>query len=273
MFDYRASKNQPQGQMLGISAEWQFKDMLLEFDPGTRYEYGINLDMIGLIVEKITGLEIQDYVAKNIAQPLQLKHMSPLFSSSDDENSNERMVCHIKTPDGALAAVHAITPTKTPWRYGGGHFVITSLNDYSQILTMLLNDGTHPTTGAQILKPETVDKYLFQDMLPQISLGPQPLGRIEESLVPALSLSGDVIQHLDLPDEERGWSCGLLVTKRDAPGYRSAGSGAWAGLSNLYYWIDRKGGRAGIIGSSLIPFADPDVLGAFEKVEKFAYAN
>ena len=63
-----------------------------------------------------------------------------------------------------------------------------------------------------------------------------------------------------------------MMNLENVPGGRSAGSGAWAGLGNLYYWIDPKRGIAGIIGTSVLPFLDEDSLELFEKVERFAYA-
>lgn len=270
MYDYRMSKGQKAGDMLSVSEEWQFKDLFLRFDPGTRYDYGQNLDIIGLIVDEITGLSLQDYIAKYIVQPLKLKHMGPLFSSAEAGN---RMSLHVKTPDGQLIALPVVEPTKTPWKYGGGHFLITTLNDYAQVLLTLLNDGTHPGTGNQILKPETVEKYLFTDLIPQVGCSPDGIGHFTKSLTESASNAGDVIQHLHLPDKDRGWSAGFLLNNTYVPGYRSAGSGSWAGLSNLYYWVDRTAGKAGIVGTNIIPFLDQDVLELFEKVEKFAYAS
>lgn len=270
MYDYRMWKGQEAGNMLAISAEWQFKDLFLRFDPGERYDYGQNLDIIGLIVEKITGLEIQDYITKYIVQPLNLKHMGPLFSSDE---ASTRMSLHVKTPEGQLMALPVVEPTKTPWRYGGGHFLITTLSDYAQLLLTLLNDGTNPGTGNQILKPETVENYLFKDFIPQVGCSPDGMGHFTKSLTASASNPGDVIQHLNLPDKDRGHSCGLMLNNTDISGYRSAGSGGWAGLSNLYYWIDKKAGKAGIIGTNIIPFLDQDVLGLYEKVEKLAYAS
>jgi hypothetical protein len=56
------------------------------------------------------------------------------------------------------------------------------------------------------------------------------------------------------------------------PGGRSAGSLAWAGLANCYYWADPAAGAAGVVQAQVLPFADPGVLSVFDAVERAAYA-
>ena len=57
------------------------------------------------------------------------------------------------------------------------------------------------------------------------------------------------------------------------PGARRAGSLAWAGLANCYYWADPRSGVAGLLFAQHLPFADPKVLGVFEAVERAVYAG
>ena len=52
----------------------------------------------------------------------------------------------------------------------------------------------------------------------------------------------------------------------------TAGSLAWAGLSNCYYWIDRASGAAGVMCAQFLPFADPRALAAFAAFERAVYA-
>jgi methyl acetate hydrolase len=64
-----------------------------------------------------------------------------------------------------------------------------------------------------------------------------------------------------------------MLNTTDAPGMRRAGSGAWAGLVNTYYWIDRTGCIAGAIYSQFLPFADPEMLAMYVEFEKAFYAG
>ena len=62
-----------------------------------------------------------------------------------------------------------------------------------------------------------------------------------------------------------------MVNDEPAPTGRSAGSLAWAGLANLYYWIDREADVAGMWGSQVLPFADPASVAAFLDFETAVY--
>lgn len=267
MFDYRASKGQQAGTYaLEENNEWQFHDVFLVFDPGQKHHYGINMDHLGFIVEAVSGMRLEEYMEQNIFKPLGMNTCGPQFKSEDF------LRVHMKDENSKLTAIDAFRPPKTPWRFGGGHFLIGSLKDYTQLMLTLLNGGTHPDTGKQILKPETVKDYVFKDFIPHIGASPDGIGRCTQGLSPGSSNPGDVGYSFRDSSSPRGWSCGLMMNLEDVPGGRSAGSGSWAGLGNLYYWIDPKRGIAGIIGTSVLPFLDQESLELFEKVERFAYA-
>jgi len=54
---------------------------------------------------------------------------------------------------------------------------------------------------------------------------------------------------------------------------RSAGSGSWAGLGNLYFWIDPKEGKLGLIMTGILPFMDREVLQLFDELERAVYGH
>ncbi|KAK5942436.1 hypothetical protein PMZ80_005000 [Knufia obscura] len=262
MHGYRAARGEI-SSLLNPSLEWQYNDMFLVHDPGTKHHYGINSDKLGFVVEAVSGLKLADYVAKYITTPLGMNNSGRLYK--DDH----WLRVHIKDEQGNLTAVEAIQPAVTNWKDGGGHFLISTLNDYSQVLLAILNEGTHPGTGNSILKPETVRDYLFRDFIPEIGCSSENIGLVKKGLVPGMSNTGDV--GYTFPGGPRGWSCGLMINKEDAPGARKAGSGAWAGMGNQYFWIDPVAGLAGITGSQCPPFMDADVVGMAAEVERFAY--
>jgi len=216
------------------------------------------------VVEEVSGLKLEEYMAKHIFEPLGMKNSGPVLEG------NDWLRAHAKDEEGKLMAIEAMQPTKTPWKYGGGHFLVSTVEDFSQMLLALLNEGTHPGTGKSILKPETVRDYLFKDFIPEIGCSNEGIGMFSKSLAPGISNDGDV--GATFPGVPRGWSCGMMINKEDAPGARKAGSGAWAGLGNLYYWVDPTAGVAGFVATGIFPFLDADVLGLFAKIERFAYA-
>ncbi len=74
------------------------------------------------------------------------------------------------------------------------------------------------------------------------------------------------------PGMIKKWGLGFMINTESVPGRRGAGSLAWAGLGNTYFWIDPDEGVAGVILTQLIPFADPKVLALFEQFETAVYA-
>ena len=261
MYDYRVSKTQPPGSYVGLGAEWEFNDVYLEFDPGVKYNYGLSIDILGFVVEKVSGLDLPTYIRQNILDPLGMSNTGIKF------DGDHWLRCHTKTAEGQLQAVEQINVAAEPYRYGGGHYAVGTLNDYSQILLTLLNEGRHPGTGKIILKSETVKDYVFKDFIPEIGCPADNIGRVPESLPPRLSEAGEMLEGV-----KKGWSCGLMLSLEDSSGGRKAGSGSWAGLGNLYYWIDPSAGKAGISGTSVLPFMDTDGLKVAEELERFAYA-
>jgi methyl acetate hydrolase len=71
----------------------------------------------------------------------------------------------------------------------------------------------------------------------------------------------------------KGWGLSFLINDEDVPGGRAAGSLAWAGLANTYYWIDPRRDVAGMIATQILPFADPKVLAVLEDFERAVYAQ
>jgi methyl acetate hydrolase len=74
------------------------------------------------------------------------------------------------------------------------------------------------------------------------------------------------------PGMVKKWSLGFMISTAAVPGGRAAGSLAWAGIANTYFWIDPRTGVAGVILMQLLPFADPKALAVFDAFEKALYA-
>ena len=75
----------------------------------------------------------------------------------------------------------------------------------------------------------------------------------------------------DNPEMVAGHGLATMVTPEATKDGRSAGSLAWAGLANTYYWVDPVAGKAGTIMTQLLPFADPEVLELFGALERDTY--
>jgi methyl acetate hydrolase len=242
---------------------WEEFETPLVADPGTKYVYGVNTDWLGFVVEAISGLSLTEYFDKHILGPLGMNETKAALIPG-----KERLVVHWNV-DGKLAADPGTKLGENPLKYGGGGCLYSTLNDYAKLLSTILNGGTSPQTGGQILKSETITKYLFEDHIPP-GVDKSLLGESGDT-IPILSTAGRFMPGLS--DAARGWSCGLLLNHEDLPYGRKAGSGAWAGLGNLYYWIDPSTNVAGMVGSAILPFFNPAVLGLFDQLERVAYGH
>jgi hypothetical protein len=119
----------------------------------------------------------------------------------------------------------------------------------SEIIAALLNHGTSPTTGKQILKPETVTK-MFQNEIPHLpNFGRQGYPGFPN----ASNASADLYPQEGNPPQ--GWSiAGMLLLEPDKSTGKHKNTAWWAGLGNVYWWIDNEAGVGGIIGTQVIPF-------------------
>jgi methyl acetate hydrolase len=231
----------------------------LIFDPGERYNYGCNTDWLGFVIEAITGQKLDQYLQTHILGPLGLTN-----TGAKHREGAQKLDVHFRGEDGKLTANAALDCAKTPDFHGGGHYLYSTLSDYSQFLLTILNRGQHPVSGTRILQNSTVKEFLFEDQITKIC-SQDGIGSIR-SFIPQVSVDGEF-----LPGLKKGWSCGLLLNPEGSLKGRSPGSGMWAGLGNLYYWIDPQAGKLGMIATEILPFMDPAVLGLFDELERAVY--
>jgi methyl acetate hydrolase len=225
----------------------------LGFDPGERWEYGINIDWAGRMVEKVSGQDLDSYMRANIFAPLGM-HDSGF--QPDDEQSARSVQAHARTADGSLEPVPR-TPTAQAEFHAGGGGLSSTGPDYLTFLRMLLHGGT--LNGAQVLKPETV-ALMLQNHIGDLLVTKLPTSH------PALSYDAEFFAGM-----AKKWGLTWLINTEDVPGRRSAGSVAWAGLFNTYYWLDPKQQVTGVIMTQILPFADPTVLHLLDEFETAVY--
>ncbi|HEX4173390.1 MAG TPA: serine hydrolase domain-containing protein [Acetobacteraceae bacterium] len=225
----------------------------LGFQPGERWEYGINIDWAGRMVETVSGQDLDTYMRANIFVPLGM-HDTGFVPTA--EQYSRSVPTHARKPDGSLEPVPR-TPPARPEFFGGGGGLSSTGPDYLAFLRMLLNGGS--LKGAQVLQPDTVAMML------QNHIGDLLVTRMASSQ-PAMSNDVELF-----PGMAKKWGLTWLINTEDVPGRRSAGSVAWAGLFNTYYWLDPKQQVAGVILTQILPFADPTVLHLLDEFETAVY--
>ncbi|KJC61748.1 1,4-butanediol diacrylate esterase [Bradyrhizobium sp. LTSPM299] len=227
----------------------------LASDPGTRWEYGINIDFVGKAVEAASGKKLDAYLHDHMFAPLGMSDTG--FKITD--NMRKRLVgMHARGEDGALAAIPFELEQNPEFHMGGGGLYSTAA-DYIKFCQMILNKGKG--NGNQVLKPETVAA------MGQNQMGDLTVGKLTSAAPP---FTNDVDLY---PDMIKKWGLSFLINTAKTPEGRSAGSLAWAGLANTYYWIDPSRDVCGVILTQLLPFADKHSLEAFAGFERGIYAG
>jgi len=221
----------------------------LLFDPGDKWDYGINIDWTGKMVEAVSGQRLDRYLKDNVTGPLGMKDTA--FKLGDSQRARLSSV-HQRGPDGALAPIEFGLPEEPEFYMGGGGLYGTA-GDYVKFCRMILNGGT--LNGAQVLQKSTVAT------MGQNHIGALEVGVLKTAMPP---LSNDVAL---FPGMSKKWGLSFLINTQAVPGGRSANSLAWAGLANTYFWIDPAKRVCGVFLSQLLPFYDGtaiDLLGKFE---------
>jgi len=238
----------------------------LGFDPGERWEYGINIDIAGRMVEVASGLDLEAYMQRHLFAPLRMVDTS--FIQRPEWNSRLAAV-HARQEDGTLQPLDppAAAPGAPPGPsheanearefFPGGGGLFSTAADYLRFLRALMNGGL--LDDQRILRPETV-----------IEMGQNHMGAL--NVLPMKSFNRRFSNDVDLfPGMPKKWGLSFLINTRDVPGGRSAGSLAWAGLNNTYYWLDPTRKVAGVLMTQILPFADRAVLDALDAFETAVY--
>jgi CubicO group peptidase (beta-lactamase class C family) len=230
-------------------------DLPLAFDPGESWEYGVATDFLGKIIEKLSGMRLEEYFRKNIFERVGMEWTSFVMGP---KQLAEEVPVRGKTDRGAIKVLD-FKISQEPELYMGGAGLYGTAGDYFMLLQMLLNKGE--AKGGRVLKPETV-ALMFRNHIGDIRLPAL------KTVIPPVS--ADLI--LDEPFGSK-WSLCAHTNLRDMPGRRKAGSQFWGGLGSSYYWLDPASNLAGLIFMSYFPFADRDGLDLFETLERDAYTT
>ncbi len=225
----------------------------LMFDPGERWEYGINIDWAGRLVEEASGQKLDAYCREHIFAPLGM--IDTGFVASPGQRARQAVV-HQREADGSLTPQPLETPIEREFLAGGGGLYSTA-SDYLAFLEALLQGGT--LKGRQILKPETV-----------ALMGENHIGGLQAGILktnsPAMTNDVDLF-----PGQSVRWGLGYMLTPEPGPNGRSAGSVTWAGLFNTYYWLDPARRVAGLIMTQILPFADGPTVALYGAFERAVY--
>lgn len=209
---YRASPMM-QGKTKPEETLRELAKLPLNHQPGTQWNYGVNTDVIGYLVEKLSGMKLGEYVKQSILDPLDMQdtgfhvpaekaHRLAAVYNSDKEGNTVEMQ---NVPLGDFLTDPAI--------HNGGGGMVSTIDDYLTFARMLLNDGE--VNGVRILGRKTVE-YMRANHLPA-------------NLVPFSSWA-----------DGEGYGLAMSVTT-DTGALKfmgSEGNYGWGGMASTYFRID-----------------------------------
>jgi CubicO group peptidase (beta-lactamase class C family) len=224
-----AGKDVPVGDVIRRLAGLPF-----DAQPGEKFVYGYNTDILGYLVEKVSGLSLADYIEKTITVPLgmtdthfflpegKIARFTPVYGV--DETGKLKLV------ETAADNDYVKGPRKC---YAGGAGLLSTAENYARFLQMLLNRGQ--LDGVRILSPKTVELMTADHV-------------------------GDLY-----PWDKTGFGLGFRVTtklgRNGQPG--TVGAYGWGGAYYTDYWVDPTEKLVGVFMTQLLPAGDLDLSGKF----------
>jgi CubicO group peptidase (beta-lactamase class C family) len=211
----------------------------LSFQPGEKWQYGLNSDLLGCLIEVVSGMNLEDFLRKNIFDPLGMKD-----TYFNVPSSKANRLATVYTED----ASNKIIPWSHEFRnidpdypimkkryFSGGAGLSSTAFDYAIFMQMLLNGGKY--NGHQVLGKRTVEMITS--------------GQLKEGM---------------FGDDNMGLGFGITSEKSAAKGPRNAGSFEWGGYYGTTYWADPKSKLVCLFMTQQNPNSHGDVEAKFEAI-------
>lgn len=233
-------------------SEWELP---LLSDPGEEWHYSASTRVLGLIVEKVTGQDLESWYQAHILRPLGMVDTS--FAVPKDKQS--RLVTPRSHTNGAFpqrpGAPAPSTPTP-PFRGDGGLY--STARDYGLFMRMLLNGGK--LGEVRLLGERSVRE-----------MGRNQIGPVMVTLQP--DAMPELTRPFPLGAGHDKFGLGFQVTAEtpEARTYRRPGSLSWAGLFNTEFWIDPRSGLGGVLMMQFLPFYDAGAIRTLREFEATTY--
>ena len=239
--------------------DWEYKDAPRHFESGTDFLYGTSTDWVGMLVEKLTEMDLEAYFRNNITGPL---GMTRTFFNVPDSLHSLIVSRGTRGDDGiqALKESPERIPSSEATTLSGGGGLFSTPSDYTKLLLCILNEGEY--TGGRILKKETINK-MVQNQVGDISLDPE--GRYFSP--------GTCCNFNGLMDKTSKWGLAFMIDNNTNDYGRQAGTVLWGGYYNTYFYIDLKSGIAASMYTQHIPFNHTATTSLFERFSEIIYGH
>lgn len=225
------------------------------FNPGESWLYGSGVDWAGIVLERVTGQRLGEYMEANIFSPLQMKETG--FWPAQFENALQRQATW--TFRDQLGTLHHQTPF-TPEEHeleAGGSGLYSTPHDFSSFLEGFLEGKlVSRATLSEMFRPQLARK-------PQVTLNKHAYHPLTKNV-----FAPEFPHGMDL-----NFGIGGVLNLSDVPGKRRAGSMAWSGLVNSRWWVDPKSRLTGVLVVNISPPGDPVVAKLYHELEQEVYAS
>ncbi|WP_428261431.1 serine hydrolase domain-containing protein [Haliangium sp.] len=213
----------------------------LAHQPGERYSYSLSIDVLGHVIEVVSGQTLAAFLEERIFAPLGMEDTGFRVSAEDEARlaavyrpGADKLIERL--PEGAVETGKAVHSASYPLDrdsgfYSGGAGLVSTVSDYARFAEMLLGGGERD--GVRILSPETVA------MMTSNQLGDLQVG---------FALAGD------------GYGLGIGVTTEAAPAtvpelhLGAPGSYSWAGFYQTLFWVDPQNQLVGVVMTQIFPW-------------------
>ena len=211
----------------------------LSFQPGTKWQYGLNSDLLGCLIELISGMNLEDFFRKNIFEPLGMKdthfNVPPSKANRLATVYTEDQSNNIITWSHEFRNIDPDYPIMKKRYFSGGAGLSSTAFDYAIFMQMLLNGGKY--NGHQILGKRTVEMITS--------------GQLKDGM---------------FGDDNMGLGFGITSEKSAAQGPRNAGSFSWGGYYGTTYWADPKSKLVCLFMTQQNPNSHGDIEAKFEAI-------
>ena len=228
------------------------------FEAGERWHYGRSLGIAGRVVEKVSGLDLDTYFKENIFEPLGMDRSG--YNLPQGIRNDLMPMSMRDVSSGALSALPSMRPTPMKRFYGGGDLLSTP-NDYTRFLQCLVNGGE--LDGVRILSKNSVESF-FSNQLPKGMT-------LKHPLVEAFDRPYDSPQRTVFDEKDTHSYAWTIESNPNERGKRPQGVGAWSGIYNTYYTVDKDRRVVVVAFMQLLPFNDGDAYELYREFEDLVY--
>ena len=219
----------------------------LMHQPGERFTYGLSIDVLGRLIEVLSGQSLDQYLRTRLFEPLGMRdtyfylpaskqsRLVPLYSEYQGRT--------VPMPAAGILNLRPDYPKQPGTYFSGGAGLSSTVDDYAAFLQMMLNGGTY--NGHRLLKPETV-KLITQNQM------------------------GDINQGLN----KFGLGFSIVTAQGAAQTGQTVGSYEWGGIFGTDYWVDPTEKLVVLLYTQKFPHTNtPDLVPRFRKLVYAALAK